>query len=171
MSLFYFTFRGILIVRYYEGACMSCFCLESLGLHLCPSVIISKSISESILFHSQKCPPLETDYIATLLNMHPAFIKTLEAYHVLIKYLRNILPSQALEFLFSVSLLSYVFLSFPVPPSILYFFLLPTFFPAFGLVETPILAWTSRWTEGVQDLLMLRGSKKLRLVSELSLQS
>ena len=90
---------------------MSCFSPEGFGLHLCHSVIMS-----SFLFHPQKPPPLEIDYIPTLLNMPLAFIRTLEAYQVLIRYLNNILPSQALEF-YSVSLLS-----FTVPPSILCLF-------------------------------------------------
>lgn len=95
---------------------MSCFSPEGFGLHLCHSVIMS-----SFLFHSQKPPPLEIDYIATLLNMPLAFIRTLEAYQGLIKYLNNILPSQALEF-YRVSLLSSLLLSFTVPPSILCLF-------------------------------------------------
>lgn len=106
---------------------MSCFSPEGFGLHLCHSVIMS-----SLLFHSQKPPPLEIDYIATLLNMPLAFIRTLEAYQGLSKYLNNILPSQALEF-YSVSLRSSP--SQFLPPS--FVFSPPNVLPCFWIYRNP----------------------------------
>lgn len=80
---------------------MSCFPRKGLDLHLCPGVIVS-----STAFHSQKCTTLVIDYMATLFNTPLDVTKKLRGmYQVLVKYLNNILPNRALEFLCSFFLL------------------------------------------------------------------